>query len=304
MSQNDNSHITEMQSNYISNNILQIIKQNIEFVEKYVEIVDDKISEETERDIIFRELGVIAFSCSEALCKSLLVEIYKSCKRRNCCKKCNYNFFKSVDEIAKHDFVSIINHLLNMRLVGLMSEDIDNMMCLKNLRNYVHISKYLYTNNKSMIFDKKYVYSMLNVFYCLLDQYELNTWYYTNKDICIKELDCNGYETTKKQNEKSSRLYYTYKIVYLFDKMFDDKELSEDDKRYLSKISRGEVDKELLAQHLSTKIRFKSQLFKDEKKYINSIKKFLTKIDHYGKRNDLSRMIKEKLEIINSSIIS
>ena len=57
------------------------IQQNVSFVENYIDKVDDSFEVKEERQIVYRELGAIVFSCIEALAKSVLFEINERCKK-------------------------------------------------------------------------------------------------------------------------------------------------------------------------------------------------------------------------------
>ena len=58
-------------SRFISDETLSIkVQNNVTFVENYLDKIDVFFEEEVEKQIAFREMGIIVYSCIEALLKS------------------------------------------------------------------------------------------------------------------------------------------------------------------------------------------------------------------------------------------
>ena len=144
-------------SRFISDEKLSLtIQQNISFVEKYIDVVEDTFNEEIEKQIVYRELGSIVYSAIEAVLKSVLLEINKRCEKRNCNEtKCRYRRYNSISKINKAHTIDALIYLLNIRLFGLIPQQIDEIKRLNDLRNYVHISKSIVGSDESVSFNKE-----------------------------------------------------------------------------------------------------------------------------------------------------
>ena len=73
---------------YIQNQKLaEEIQNNIQFVDKYYGDVDSRYKEVEDQQIVYKQLGIIAFSCVEALWKGIVMAVNKNCAKRNCSHK-------------------------------------------------------------------------------------------------------------------------------------------------------------------------------------------------------------------------
>ena len=78
----------EIALQYIQNNKLaEEIQNNIQFVEKYYGNMDSRYKEVEDQQIVYKQLGIIVFSCVEALWKGIVMAVNKNCAKRNCSYK-------------------------------------------------------------------------------------------------------------------------------------------------------------------------------------------------------------------------
>lgn len=212
------------------------IQQNISFVENYVDKVDEAFDEEVEREIVYRELGVIVFSCIEALLKTVLFEIDGRCTKRKCKDKaCKYWRYQSLSDINNEGVIDALTFLINTRLFMLFPNEIDELTKLNTKRNYVHISKKIGKKKLDIKFDKEYPFILLKYYYTLLDQLDLCDFYFGKDDTCLKELDSDGFDDTNKMHKNDISHYYLKNFLNAIRKVSFKECLSKDDELYLKR---------------------------------------------------------------------
>ena len=87
----NNINYSQVLPKYITNiELSNEMLQNINFIEKYVDIVETYFVEDSDKQLAYKQLGIMAFSCVEALWKNLILAINNNCASRKCCEKCNY----------------------------------------------------------------------------------------------------------------------------------------------------------------------------------------------------------------------
>ena len=108
----------EVAAKYISDTSLaQQIQTNIDFIEKYLDAVDSNFDDLKEKQIVYKQLGMMAFSCAEALWKSLVYAINKHCEDRNCKENCPYRKFETDKKLNSAKPKEILEHLCNTRII-------------------------------------------------------------------------------------------------------------------------------------------------------------------------------------------
>jgi len=75
-----NINYSQVIPKYISNTQLaNDIQLNINFIEKYTDTIDNQQMESIDKQLAYKQLGIMAFSCVEALWKSLILTINNNC---------------------------------------------------------------------------------------------------------------------------------------------------------------------------------------------------------------------------------
>lgn len=294
----NNVDYNQISSTFISDEKLSlIIQQNISFVEKYIDVVENSFKNDLEKQIVYRELGSIVFSCIEALLKSVLVEINNRCERSGCVEeKCPYRKYNTVSKINRGRPIEVLKFLLNIRLLGLTPPQIDEITRLNDLRNYVHISKNIAEDKKDDSFDKKYVENLLFYYYELLDQLDLADFYFKDKNACLKLLDDDGIKSTEIQIQSESKTYYLLKVHFVIDKLFNNKTLTDNDKWILKIISDDKnININELIDYIYKETIYSRRRFKNEKEFDSAKDLFLDKILKLIKNNGLKERIVDVL---------
>ena len=283
-------------TSYISDKQITFrIYQNIAFVEKYVNVVDGVFKDINEKQIAYRELGSIVYSCVEALLKSVIVEINRRCKNKGCSEeKCPYRKYKTARAIDNLRQMNALRFLLDTRLFGLVSHQIDDIYKLNDLRNYVHLSKAIYNGNKDDLFTKKYVETMLGYYYEMLDQLNLCGFYFESDNACLKDLDDNGFNSTTKQMSQDLELMYLMKAYGIMEKVFFRKELSNEDKWILIKICDVKfVKQDKLVKLIADSIIYYNRFFKTDGEYEAAKIDFLNSLIAYSNNKSFgNRLLK------------
>lgn len=259
-------------SRFISDHKLSLtIQQNISFVEKYIDIVENVFKEDIEKHVVYRELGSIVYSAIEAVLKSVLLEIKKRCDKKNCdIAKCKYRKYNTIFKINAERPINALMHLLNVRLLGLSQEQINEIKSLNDLRNYVHISKSIDGSDKSTLFDKEYVIKMLSCYYEILDQLDLGDFYFKDDKACLRMLDDNGFDYTEQQMQNERKSFYLSKTFHIVHKLFSDEQLSENDKWVLKMLNDDRnIDIETTATYIAKEITFSNRRFKTKRELNN-----------------------------------
>ena len=279
-------------------NLVRQIQINIDFVEKYLDRIEDLFQTVTEQQIMYKQLGIIAFSCTESLWKSLVLAVNAKCHANKCTeKKCEYRKFDSVKKLNVAKTRDIIDHLQNMRLIMITEIEMEGIEDLQHLRNHVHLTLSISTGDQSEKFNKNYVESMLRLYYVTLNQLELNQWHLEKDHACLKELDENAYEETAKRNKLEARRYISDEVFFLTSNLFYDREIPEYRQNILKKLSsKKNYEEERVTDWIGQWIYFQKPHFQSEKSYNLAIEKYFGKLQKYLCSNHgFSERIKERL---------
>ncbi len=273
----------ELLTKYIADEKLaNEIQCNINFVEKYIDKVDACFSDNKEKQLVYKQLGSIAFSCVEALWKSIVLIVNKNCKMRDCKEDCKYHRFETLGKLSNASPKSVLSHLVNMRLLYVHPFEEDAIENLKNLRNHIHLTRTLIDGNKSFKFNLQFVEDMLRLYYVTINQAEMNHWYYDEPKPCLRELDGNGYDVTENQQKIALTEYYTNKIIFACIDVFCNKPVTEKNEHYLRHLSITKCfDTERLTDELGKWLYYESAHFRAEKEYQEALKHFGTKLRPY-----------------------
>lgn len=190
---------------YIQNEKLaEEIQNNIQFVEKYYGDVDSRYKEVEEQQIVYKQLGIIAFSCVEALWKGIVMAVNKNCVKRNFSyKTCKYKQYETTAKINHASVDEVLDHLVNMRLLYVHPFERNTIEELQHLRNHVHLTRTITDEVDPKIFDKTFVENMLRLYYVTLNQLNSCNWYFSETNPCLKEMDEDEYESTRRGTEKN-----------------------------------------------------------------------------------------------------
>lgn len=265
-------------SRFISDEKLSLlIRQNISFVEKYIDVVEDTFNKEIEKQIVYRELGSIVYSAIEAVLKSVLLEINKRCEKRNCNEtKCRYRRYNIISKINKTHTIDVLIYLLNVRLFGLIPQQIDEIKRLNDLRNYVHISKSIVGSDESASFNKEYVEEMLYYYYEILDQLDLGDFYFKDDKACLQMLDENGFDFTEQQIQNENKTFYSLKAFHIINKLFLNEQLTENDEWVLKMLNDDRnMDIETVADFIIKEIIYSGRRYKTKNELNNHKNKVL-----------------------------
>ncbi len=300
----------------LSNKILaKEIRNNVDFVKKYLDKVEN-FDSETDKQIAYKQLGVIVFSCIEAICKGLVKEVHNRCIKHKCQEEVRYscNYFAKYKLYDDKKFNNakiedVLNHLFDMRLMYLSASEMIQFKALKDLRNHVHISRIIIDGDKSESFNKQLVNDLLK--YCdeTIDQLGLCDWYLKDNnskdnDSCIKELDADGYETTQDLREKENNAYRVNRLYCIINKLFSDKEISDEEERILKGLSHCKLPKndkkstedenekftKSIVDMIGKELYYKRARFRTDKEYQEKLNKFY---------DNLRRHSNAKEEIVN-----
>lgn len=271
------------------------IQNNVDFVNKYLDSVES-FDSETDKQIAYKQLGVIVFSCIEAICKGLVKEVNDRCTNRDCQDKdsCKY-YFGNEKKLNNAKIIEIFNHLFDMRLMYLYASKMIYFEALRDLRNHVHISKIIIDGDESESFNKQLVNDLLNYCYETINQLGLCDWYLKDNNSCIKELDDNGYETTQDMREKEENAEIASKFYYIINKLFSDKEISKEEKRILKRLSNcGSELTKTIADMTGNILYYKSAGFRTEE-YQEKLNKFYDNLlRHSNAKEKLINEIKQR----------
>ena len=195
------SNYNSIASRFIQDENLSLeIQQNISFVENYIDKIYDTFEFEEERQIAYRELGVIIHSCFEAVLKSVLFEINELCKKYDCKEKdCSYRRCRSLWEINSIRVMPALKHLINTRLFMFLPEEMEEINKFTKMRNYVHLSAKIGNKKELEKFNTENLYKMLDYYYELLNQLDLCDFYFGKEKECLKIIDQDGFEGTTKE---------------------------------------------------------------------------------------------------------
>lgn len=276
-------------SDFISDKNLAIkIKQNILFVENNLYKVDSLFEEETEKRIMYRELGSVAFSCLEALLKSILVEINIRCKRKCGSKACRYRRYNNLLKIEHERNVKILSFLIKTTLFYFPPNEVDEIEKLSELRNYIHISKNIRKKIDDKIFDLTFVEKILRYYYQLTDQFDLNGYYFGESESCLLVADGDN---MRFEIDPATQTYYFLSIVPVLHKVYLNESLNDDENKLLKKMGyHAEFNFEEISNYAVDIAKRYGRRFLNQEAYESANKSFFERLSKY-----LSKAQKEEL---------
>lgn len=223
-------------SKYISNeSFSNLVKEHLAFVNKYLAIIGSNSYSFDEKQILYKSLAVIAFSCVEGILNLVLFEIDRRCENKKCVNaECPYRKFIIENKSDPKSALQVLNYLNAVRLLGYIPEMIDKFDSVKEHRNFIHISKEY--GDGHFNFDEQVVKEIISIYDNINDQLDLDSLYFNSSSSCLRESDDNGFETTLSMNRANMRVMYSYKLMMLFDKLFDNEKMNVDDIRIVKKL--------------------------------------------------------------------
>ncbi|MBD5131310.1 MAG: hypothetical protein HDT28_01755 [Clostridiales bacterium] len=280
----NNINYSQVIPKYISNiELANDIQHNINFIEKYVDIVETYFVEDSDKQLAYKQLGIMAFSCVEAFWKNLILAINNNCASRKCHKKCNYRAFNSFDELNRASPRQVLSHLTNVRILYVHPFEEIAIEELQNLRNHIHLTRVLSDGNKATKFNKQFVEDMLRLYYVTINQAEMNAWYYSEANPCLRDMDGDSYEINRKQQQQERERYYTDKTILALIDIFYEKQINEKNAYFLSLLSNSKVlNVEYLIDDIGKWLYYEGAHFRTEESYQEAIKKFYLAISKYA----------------------
>lgn len=269
---------------YIQNQkLMEEIQNNIQFVEKYYYNVDSRYKEVEDQQIVYKQLGIIAFSCVEALWKGIVMAVNENCAKRKCsCKQCKYKKFETREKINRAPVDKVLNHLVNMRLLYVHPFERETIEELQYLRNHVHLTRIITDEVDPKVFDKTFVENMLRLYYVTLNQLDSCHWYFTETEPCLREMDEDGYESTDQYQVWDRRKYFTQKVFNACHALFYHKPLNAKDKKRLTRLkTMKEIDEKDLANSLGKFLYYEGIHYRTEEVYEIAIKIFFDELKKY-----------------------
>ena len=269
---------------YIQNQkLMEEIQNNIQFVEKYYYNVDSRYKEVEDQQIVYKQLGIIAFSCVEALWKGIVMAVNENCAKRKCsCKQCKYKKFETREIINRAPVDKVLDHLVNMRLLYVHPFERETIEELQYLRNHVHLTRIITDEVDPKVFDKTFVENMLRLYYVTLNQLDSCHWYFTETEPCLREMDEDGYESTDQYQVWDRRKYFTQKVFNACHALFYHKPLNAKDKKRLTRLkTMKEIDEKDLANSLGKFLYYEGIHYRTEEVYEIAIKIFFDELKKY-----------------------
>lgn len=208
--------------------IASTLKSNIYFVEKYLPKVENCFEDEKEREIAYRELGSIAFSCIELLLKAVLLNVNRDCLRYDCGHTCH--FICEIEAIEDKQFMDVVDILCNSQLLFLKENEMNELLWLREQRNGLHLSKNLGSNIFDEPHDKQYVERMIKCFLLMIDSLDNGMSYFYSLFYCDEQAD--GKEAEKMGTFRKNRqtLLCKYRLLHILKKLFSGQELTYQEK--------------------------------------------------------------------------
>lgn len=269
---------------YIQNQkLMEEIQNNIQFVEKYYYNVDSRYKEVEDQQIVYKQLGIIAFSCVEALWKGIVMAVNENCAKRKCsCKQCKYKKFETREKINRAPVDKVLDHLVNMRLLYVHPFERETIEELQYLRNHVHLTRIITDEVDPKVFDKTFVENMLRLYYVTLNQLDSCHWYFTETEPCLREMDEDGYESTDQYQVWDRRKYFTQKVFNVCHALFYHKPLNAKDKKRLTRLkTMKDIDEKDLANSLGKFLYYEGIHYRTEEAYATAIKTFFDELKKY-----------------------
>ena len=242
------------------------LQDNIDFVEKYVDCIDELFPLPKERHLMYKQLGIMVFSCTELLWKSLVYVINQKCEEKGCCnEKCSYRKFHNEKELKHTPINIIVEHLNNMRVISVVPDEMETIEKLQQMRNDIHFS-FGKAGEELEKYDRQYVENMQRLYYVTLNQLELTKrWYLLEECACLRELDEDAYEQTEKQNKNERKRHVSDVISYMTSILLHEEEIPENKKDILKKLSfKDNYDEDSLVDYVGRWLYFEKAHFKSE----------------------------------------
>lgn len=285
---------------YIQNQKLaEEIQNNIQFVEKHYCDVNSHFKEVEDQQIIYKQLGIIAFSCVEALWKGIVMTVNENCAKRKCsCKQCKYKKFETTEKINCAPVDKVLDHLVNMRLLYVHPFEKEEIEELQQLRNHIHLTRTVTDGVDRNIFDKDFVENMLRLYYVTLNQLDLCNWYFSETAPCLKEMDEDGYKATVQQRERDRKEYFTQKLLGVCYTIFYHKPLNIKDKKRLTRLkTMKDIDQRNFADSLGKFLYYEGTHFRTEEAYVAALETFFGDLKEYlSPESKLIEEIKERMK--------
>ena len=283
---------------YISNvELANEIERNIEFIEKYVEMIDTHFNEDKDRQLAYKQLGIMAFSCVEALWKSLVLNINKNCASRKCNEECKYRKYDSNYKLNNAKPRQVLLHLTNMRILYVHPFEEVAIEQLQRLRNHIHLTRVLADGNKSTKFNRQFVEDVLRLYYVSINQAEMNAWYYNEDKPCLRDMDDNSYNVNCQQQQSMRKSYYTDKTLLVLVDLFYKKPINENNAYFLASLSDDKIlDIEYLADEMGKRLYYESAHYRTEVSYQEAIDRLYNAIQDYAPKSNLPEQIEDKMK--------
>ena len=285
---------------YIQNQKLaEEIQNNIQFVDKYYGDVDSRYKEVEDQQIVYKQLGIIAFSCVEALWKGIVMTVNENCAKRKCsCKQCKYKKFETTEKINRAPVDKVLDHLVNMRLLYVHPFEKEEIEELQQLRNHIHLTRTVTDGVDRKIFDKDFVENMLRLYYVTLNQLDLCNWYFSETAPCLKEMDEDGYKATVQQRERDRKEYFTQKLLGVCYTIFYHKPLNIKDKKRLTRLkTMKDIDQKNFADSLGRFLYYEWIHYRTDDAYAAAIETFLGNLKNFlSPESKLIEEIKERMK--------
>ena len=285
---------------YIQNEKLaEEIQSNVQFVEKCYGDVDSHYKEVEDQQIVYKQLGIIAFSCVEALWKGIVMTVNENCAKRKCsCKQCKYKKFETTEKINCAPVDKVLDHFVNMRLLYVHPFEKEEIEELQQLRNHIHLTRTVTDRVDRKIFDKDFVENMLRLYYVTLNQLDLCNWYFSETAPCLKEMDEDGYKATVQQRERDRKEYFTQKLLGVCYTIFYHKPLNIKDKKRLTRLkTMKDIDQKNFADSLGRFLYYEWIHYRTDDAYAAAIETFLGNLKNFlSTESKLIEEIKERMK--------
>lgn len=285
---------------YIQNNKLaEEIQNNIQFVEKYYGDVDSRYKEVEDQQIAYKQLGIIVFSCVEALWKGIVMAVNENCAKRKCSnKQCKYKKFETTEKINRAPVDKVLDHLVNMRLLYVHPFEKEGIEELQQLRNHIHLTRTITDEVDRKIFDKDFVENMLRLYYVTLNQLDSCHWYFTETAPCLKEMDEDGYESTDQYRVWDRKEYFTQKAFNACYALYNHSPLNRRDIKRLARLkTMKDIDQKDLADSLGKFLYYEGIHYRTEEAYVAALETFWGNLKKFlSTESKLIEEIKERMK--------
>ena len=285
---------------YIQNQKLaEEIQNNIQFVEKHYCDVNSHFKEVEDQQIVYKQLGIIVFSCVEALWKGIVMAVNENCTKRKCsCKQCKYKKFETREKINRASVDKVLDHLVNMRLLYVHPFEREEIEELQQLRNHIHLTRTVTDEVDRKIFDKDFVENMLRLYYVTLNQLDLCNWYFSETAPCLKEMDEDGYETTDQQRERDKKEYFTQRVFNACYALYNHSPLNRRDIKRLARLkTMKDIAPKDLADSLGRFLYYEGIHYRTEEAYVAALETFWGNLKKFlSTESKLIEEIKERMK--------